>query len=111
MENKYYYLDRDGNVQGPFWLSVMRDLWAGGRFSMQTEVSLNGTGHWQRMEFHPEIFELTAKLPALKRMARAKSDPARLIVWTVVLFLAYAAYVVVNMARDMEKKPSPALKK
>lgn len=95
-------------MQGPFWLSVMRDLCAKGRFTMQTEVSLNGTQQWQRMEFHPEIYESAARMPALKRMARAKSDPTRLIVWTIVLFLAYAAYVAVNMAKDMERKPAPA---
>ena len=94
-------------MQGPFWLSVMRDLWSSGRFNMQTEVSLNGTEHWQRMEYHPEIYESAARLPALKRMARAKSDPTRLIVWTIVLFLAYAAYVAVNMAKDMDRKPQP----
>ncbi len=111
MDNKYYYLDGYGNVQGPFWLSVMRNLWNSGRFTMSTEVSLNGTEHWQRIEFHPEIFENFVKMPTLNRITRAKSDPTRLIVWTAVLFLAYAAYLLVNMARDMEKKQAPALQK
>jgi hypothetical protein len=96
MENRYFYIDRDGRVQGPFWLSVMRDLWQGGRLMMSTEISLTGTDDWQRMEFHPEIFEAQARMPALKRMAKAKSNPVRLLVWTVLLFLAYATYVLVH---------------
>jgi hypothetical protein len=96
VDNHYYYIDSDGRVQGPFWLTVMRDLYRKGRLGMSTEVSLNGTTDWQRMEFHPEIFEEQARLPAFKRMARAKSDPVRLIVWLVVLFLAYATYVLVH---------------
>ena len=104
MDNRYYYMDRDGNVHGPVWLSVMRDLYRKGRLMMSTEVSLTGTNGWQRMEFHPEIFEEDARLPALKRIVRAKSDPVRLLVWTAVLFLAYGAWVVLHW--NDEKRPS-----
>jgi GYF domain 2 len=105
VDNRYYYLDADGQVQGPFWLSVMRDLWAKGRFTMRTEVSLNGSTDWQRIEFHPEIYDTAANLPAFHRMARAKSDPVRLLIWTFLLLLAYGAYLLVNM--DSGKKPAP----
>jgi hypothetical protein len=100
MENRYFYIDGDGGVQGPFWLSVMRDLWKGGRLKMSTEVSLNGADGWSAIEFHPEIFEWQVKMPALKRMAKAKSDPVRLLVWMILLFLAYVTYVVVNWDSD-----------
>ena len=108
MENQYYYTDRDGRVHGPVWLSVMRDLYRKGRLMMSTEVSLNGTTSWSRVEFHPEIFEEEARLPAIKRIAKAKSDPTRLIVWTVLLFLAYAAYVVVHWGDRPARETPPA---
>ena len=97
-------MDRDGNVHGPVWLSVMRDLYRKGRLMMSTEVSLTGTNGWQRMEFHPEIFEEDARLPALKRIARAKSDPVRLLIWTLVLLLAYGAWVVIHW-NDGKRSP------
>lgn len=106
MDNRYYYLDRDGRVQGPIWLSVMRDLYRKGRLMMSTEVSLNGADGWQPMEFHPEIFEEEVRLPALKRIAHAKSDPVRLLVWTVLLLLAYATYIAVHW--NDGKRPPPA---
>ena len=101
MENRYYYLDRDGQVQGPVWLSVMRDLWRKGRFMMSTEISLNGADGWQPMEFDPEIFDVVARVPALKRMAQTKSNPVRLLVWTILLFLAYATWVIVHWDEGM----------
>lgn len=96
MENRYYYLDRDGQVQGPVWLSVMRELWKNGRLMPTTEVSFNGADGWQGVEFHPEIFEVEVRLPVFKRIARAKSDPVRLLIWTVLLFFAYSAWVIVH---------------
>lgn len=96
VENRYYYMDRDGRVHGPVWLTGMRELYRKGRLMMSTEVSLSGTGGWQGLEFHPEIFEDEAKLPALVRIARTKSNPVRLLVWTVLLFLAYATWVLVH---------------
>lgn len=94
--NQYYYTDREGRVHGPIWLSMMRDLYRKGRLMMSTEVSLNGTDSWQRLEFHPEIFEEEARMPGLKRLMKAKSDPRRLIIWTAILFLLYALYVYIN---------------
>ena len=110
MDNRYYYMDREGRVHGPVWLTRMRNLYSQGRLMMSTEVSLTGTNGWQRLEFHPEIFEEEARMPALKRIARAKSDPVRLLVWTAVLFLAYAAYVVVhwNDRSGRDHPPAPA---
>ena len=113
MENRYYYLDREGRVQGPVWLSIMRDLWRKGRLMMSTEISLNGADGWQRMEFHPEIFEEETRLPALKRFAKAKSNPVRLLVWTILLFLAYTTWVIVHWNDGMRLKlhaddPPPA---
>ena len=96
MDNRYFYTDRDGRVHGPVWLTMMRDLYRKGRLMMSTEVSLNGADGWQPLQFHPEIFEEEARLPALKRMARAKSNPTRLLVWTILLFLAYATWVLVH---------------
>ena len=96
VDNRYYYMDPDGRVHGPVWLTMMRDLYRKGRLMMSTEVSLTGSDGWQRMEFHPEIFEEEMRLPALERMVRAKSDPVRLLVWTGVLLLACAAYVAIH---------------
>ncbi len=43
MENRYYYLDRDGRVHGPVWLSMMRELWSKGRLIFaKREVSVGG---------------------------------------------------------------------
>ena len=105
MDNRYYYLDRDGRVQGPIWLSMMRDLYRKGRLMMSTEISLNGTEGWQRMEFHPEIFDEEMQLPALKRITRAKSDPVRLVVWTILLLLAVGAYITVHW-NDGKRRPA-----
>jgi hypothetical protein len=108
MDNRYFYTDSDGRVHGPVWLSMMRDLYRKGRLMMSTEVSLNGADGWQRLEFHPEIFEEEARLPVLKRMARAKSDPTRLLVWTVLLFLAYATWVIVHW-NDRPARAAPVI--
>lgn len=114
MENRYYYLDRDGRVHGPLWLSIMRERWRNGRLMMSTEISLNGADGWQRMEFHPEIFEEEARLPGLKRLALAKkSKPVRLLLWTMLLLLAYAAWVVFHWDDGLRLKlfddePPPA---
>jgi hypothetical protein len=96
MENRYFYIDAEGHVQGPFWLSIMRDLWRGGRLMMSTEVSLTGLNDWERLEFHPEIFELKAEMPTEKVRPRSKSNPVRLVVWTGVLFIAYIAWVLIH---------------
>jgi hypothetical protein len=96
MENQYFYLNGDGHVEGPFWLSVMRDLWKAGKLRMSTEISLTGTDNWQPIEYHPEIFETQARMPVPDGMARGKSSPVRLLVWTVLLFLAYMTYVIVH---------------
>jgi hypothetical protein len=101
MANRYYYIDRDGRVQGPVWLSIMRNLWQDGRLMMSTEISLTGTDGWQRMEFHPEIFEPEARLPVVKPKPPAKSNPVRLLVWTILLFLAYLTWVVVHWEDGM----------
>ena len=108
MENRYYYMDREGRVYGPVWLTGMRELYRKGRLSMATEISLSGTGGWQGLEFHPEIFEEEARLPALVRMAQAKSNPVRLLVWTVLLFLAYATWVLVHWNDPSERPRRPA---
>jgi hypothetical protein len=110
VDNQYYYMDRDGRVHGPVWLSMMRELYRKGRLMMSTEVSLTGTSGWQALEFHPEIFEEEVRLPALKRLVRAKSNPVRLVVWTVLLFLAYAAYFLVNQVKvPHPKHPTPVV--
>ena len=106
VDNRYYYIDSDGRVHGPVWLTVMRDLYRKGRLMMSTEVSRNGSDGWQRMEFHPEIFEEDARLPALERMARTKSDPVRVLVWAGVLLLACATYVLVHW-NNGKRPPSP----
>jgi GYF domain 2 len=114
MANRYYYIDRDGRVQGPVWLSIMRNRWKDGRLMMSTEISLTGTDGWQRMEFHPEIFEPEARLPAVKPKPPAKSNPVRLLVWTVLLFLAYLTWVAVHwddgMRLQFDTDPPPAAK-
>lgn len=108
MDNRYYYIDSDGRVHGPVWLTMMRDLYRKGRLMMSTEVSRNGSDGWQRMEFHPEIFEEEARLPSLERMARTKSDPVRLFVWTGVLLLACATYLLVHWNDGKHvRSPSP----
>lgn len=89
-------MDRDGQVHGPIWLSRMRDLWKKGRLMMSTEVRRDGEVGWEAVEFHPEIFEAELRLPEPKAINRTKSDPVRLLVWTVLLFLAYATWVVVH---------------
>ena len=106
MDNRYYYMDSDGRVHVPVWLTMMRDLYRKGRLMMRTEVSLNGSDGWQRVEFHPEIFEEEVRLPALQRMARAKSDPVRLFVWTGLLLLACATYVLLHW-NDGKRSSAP----
>lgn len=93
-EARYRYMNQEGTVFGPFWLSQMRDLWKSGRINMRTEVCMEGTRRWEPLEFYPEIFEEDAKMPVLAKMRRAKSDPARLTVWLILLGLALAVGVM-----------------
>ena len=73
---------------------------------------MESSEEWRRIEYHPEIYEMEIKLPTLKRMAQAKSNPARLLVWTMLLLFAYLAYLVVGEARKLgvydTPKPPPA---
>ena len=33
---RYLYMNAEGNIHGPFWLSQMRDLWKSGRINLRT---------------------------------------------------------------------------
>jgi hypothetical protein len=110
MENRYYYMDADGRTYGPHWLSAMRNLWQHQQVNMQTDVRLDGTDTWQALEFHPEIYEGEIRLPVFKKMIQTKSNPVRLLVWTMLLLFSYLTYLIVNEARRLgsQDRATPA---
>jgi hypothetical protein len=91
---RYLYMNEDGNIHGPFWLSQMRDLWAKGKLRDSTEICMEGATKWDRIEFYPEIYESEARLPFFSNMRKAKSDPGRLVAWLIVLLLGFAVYLM-----------------
>ena len=91
---RYHYMDAQGNIFGPFWLSQMRDFWKGGKINMQTEVCMEGTRRWEPVEFYPEIFEEDARLPVFAKLRRSKSNPASLTFWLIVLGLVVVIYLM-----------------
>lgn len=93
-EARYLYMNAEGNIQGPFWLSQMRELWKGGRINQRTEVCMEGTKRWEPVEFYPEIFEEDARMPVLAKLRRTKSDPGRLTLWLILLGLVFALWLM-----------------
>ncbi len=106
--NRYLYQDHDGRVHGPFWLSAMREHWKRGRFTMSTQISIEGTNEWTLLEFHPEVFEEEATMPAIRRMAKSPSSPSRLLAWMIVLLIAFLVYQFIQNSKPVEKKSVPA---
>ena len=91
---RYLYMNAEGNIHGPFWLSQMRDLWKSGRMNLRTEVCMVGTRRWEPVEFYPEIFEQDARLPVFAKLRRTKSDPVRLTLWMIGLGLALVIWLM-----------------
>ena len=91
---RYLYMNAEGNIFGPFWLSHMRELWKAGKINMRTEVCMEGTRRWEPVEFYPEIFEDDARLPVLAKLRRSKSDPVRVTVWLIVLGLGLTVWLL-----------------
>ena len=91
---RYLYMNSEGNIFGPFWLSQMRDLWKNGKINMRTEVCMDGTRRWEPVEFYPEIFEEDARLPVFAKLRRTKSDPAKLTLWIIVLALVFTVWLI-----------------
>ena len=97
MNQRYLYLDTSGALQGPFWLSQMRELYAVGRLSSRTEVCVQGENQWDEIGRFPEITSATAEM---ERQLAAGLSPQRVAYerrlwrWLVVLLLVYAAYVI-----------------
>ena len=91
---RYLYMNAEGNIIGPFWLSQMRDLWQKGRINSRTEVCMEGTRRWEPVEFYPEIFEDDARMPVFAKLRRSKSNPVSLTIWMIVLGLVFAIYLI-----------------
>jgi GYF domain 2 len=91
---RYLYMNGEGNVFGPFWLSQMRDLLKGGRIHLRTEVCMEGTKRWEPLEFYPEIYEDEARLPVFAKLRRTKSDPAKLTILMMLLAFVFAIWLI-----------------
>lgn len=94
---RYRYLDYDGNLQGPLWLSQMRELYHNGRLSKSTEITIEGSNEWEELQYHPEITAIHADLKDLPPVrSRPQTNMRRLAVWMWGLLILYVVYVVIN---------------
>jgi hypothetical protein len=87
MDNRYFYMNRAGNPQGPVWLGEMRRLWRGGQLAPDTPVCKEGWSDWDPARTYPEITEEEARMPLGVAVGR---EPAG-ISWGVWLVLLGAA--------------------
>ena len=99
MLQRYLYLDASGKLQGPLWLSQMRDLYAVGRVTSRTEICVQGDNQWAIIGNFPEI---TNSMGEIERQHVNGPDPQRAAYerrmwrWLITLVLAYGAYVWYN---------------
>jgi hypothetical protein len=91
---RYLYIDDEGKISGPFWLTQMREWFKEGKITLSTEICMEGTNRWETADFFPEICGEEASLPACAKIRRAKSDNNRLIAWLFVLLLGFAVYLL-----------------
>ena len=99
MKIRYLYLDSSGNLQGPLWLSQMRELFSVGRVTKRTEVCPEGTQDWGVLENFPEITAAEAGLDQALASHGASPKAAyerRMWLWLVALLVLYGVYAVVN---------------
>jgi hypothetical protein len=94
---RYLYLDASGKLQGPLWLSQMRDLYAVGRLSSRTEVCVQGDNQWAEIGRFPEI--TNSRMEAERDHLATKDDSQiayerRMWRWLLILLGAYCVYVV-----------------
>lgn len=98
MKNRFFYLDGKGEMQGPLWLSQMRDLYGVGRLSNQTEVCREGDGLWDGIHAFPEITVQETQMRGTMQdvdAAQRKAYERRLWIWLAGLIVLYAVYLIV----------------
>lgn len=99
MLQRYLYLDASGKLQGPLWLSQMRDLYAVGRVTSRTEICVQGDNQWAIVGNFPEI---TNSMVEIERLHITGPDPQRpayerrMWRWLILLVLSYGLYVWYN---------------
>jgi hypothetical protein len=97
VNQRYLYLDTSGSLQGPLWLSQMRELYAVGRLGARTEVCVQGDNQWDEIGRFPEITGATAEMEqqfAMGATTQQATYERRLWRWLVLLLVLYAVYVV-----------------
>lgn len=99
MPPRYLYLDSSGNLQGPLWLSQMRELFALGRLTKRTEVCPNGQSDWGVLENFPEITSLELTLQrdfGTSVKTERQRYEGRMWRWLVILLGLYAIYALIS---------------
>jgi hypothetical protein len=88
MDNRYFYMNRSGNPQGPHWLAEMRRLWKGGQLGPDTLVCKEGWSDWDPARTYPEITEEEARMPLGAVCGGGEGEGISWGVWAVLLVAA-----------------------
>ena len=100
MNRRYYYLDSEGTLQGPFWLSQMREFVEYGRLHGRVEVCVQGEREWSPLSSFPELTmqrnELEEALHQGTAAATMNHYERRMWRWLMVLLALYAIYAYLN---------------
>ncbi len=97
MTQRYLYVDANGNLQGPLWLSQIRELYALGKLSSSTEICIQGEA-WSMIHAFPEITsneeELLQQQAATESPKQAATYERRMWYWLALLLGLYVVYVI-----------------
>lgn len=99
MDQRYLYTNSAGELQGPFWLSQMRELFDVGKIHKRTEVCLDGENAWGPLTSFPEITlgrQEMERTILSNETAERKAYEQRLWVWLGLLSCLYALYAVIS---------------
>jgi hypothetical protein len=87
MPKKYYYIDVDSQVKGPFWASQMRRYLRDGSITDDTPLRDEESSDWEPAHTFPEISaDEDEQREALKTK---KPHSFSMLMWSVLLFTAF----------------------
>ncbi|MGI8601982.1 MAG: DUF4339 domain-containing protein [Verrucomicrobiales bacterium] len=94
MGNRYFYLNLQGQTQGPLWLAEMRRLWKNGALNPETPVCPENGEDWDVARTFVEITSEEASLPTRVKEKAQTERTMSLGVWLLILACAIFMYVV-----------------
>lgn len=98
MNRRYLYLDSAGNLQGPCWLSQMRELYEFGRIHAKTEICDESERIWMLLSSFPEITLVREEMEVAlngQSSEQAKYE-RRMWKWLGLLVALYAVYATIQ---------------